>query len=96
MQHRDRAYHQGTVWTWLIEPFIRAWKRFCGLPLPFDGEPLLTHFQQAACLGSVSEIFDGDLPHLPQGTIAQAWSVAELIRQWDDIAPGESGTSRMV
>ncbi len=85
-QHRDRAYHQGTVWAWLIGPFIRASKRFYGSPpVGFDWQPLLDHFQQQACLGSISEIFDGDAPHSPQGAIAQAWSVAELIRHWDDI-----------
>ncbi len=79
--HRDRAYHQGTVWSWLIGPFARAWKRFYGnQPVPWDCQPLLEHFQQQACIGSISEIFDGDPPHLPQGAIAQAWSVAELIR----------------
>jgi len=85
-QHRDRAYHQGTVWSWLIGPFIRAWKRFYELePVPFDWQPLLYHFQQQACIGSISEIFDGDAPHSPQGAIAQAWSVAELIRHYEDI-----------
>lgn len=79
--HRDHAYHQGTVWSWLIGPFIRAWKRFYDSePVPCDLQPLLDHFQQQACLGSISEIFDGDSPHSPQGAIAQAWSVAELIR----------------
>lgn len=63
-QHRDRAYHQGTVWAWLIGPFIRANKRFYGSqPVGFDWQPLLDHFQQQACLGSISEIFDGDAPH---------------------------------
>jgi len=85
-QHRDRAYHQGTVWSWLVGPFIRAWKRFYDSePVPFDWQPLLEHFQQQACLGSISEIFDGDAPHTAQGAIAQAWSVAELIRHWDDV-----------
>ncbi len=81
--HRDHAYHQGTVWSWLIGPFIRAWQRFYPeQPLPFDWQPLLQHLQEQACIGSVSEIFDGDAPHTPQGAIAQAWSVAELIRHW--------------
>lgn len=79
--HRDRAYHQGTVWSWLIGPFTRAWQRFYpNTPLPFDWQPLLDHLQKQACIGSISEIFDGNPPHLPQGAIAQAWSVAELIR----------------
>ncbi|NER92538.1 MAG: amylo-alpha-1,6-glucosidase [Symploca sp. SIO1B1] len=81
--HRDTAYHQGTVWSWLIGPFIRAWKRFHPTePVPWDWQPLLEHLQQQACLGSISEIFDGDPPHAPQGAIAQGWSVAELIRHF--------------
>jgi 4-alpha-glucanotransferase len=83
--HRDQAYHQGTVWSWLIGPFVRAWKRFYKAePVPWDWQPLLDHFQQQACLGSISEIFDGDAPHSPQGAIAQAWSVAELLRHFSD------------
>ncbi|HBE19335.1 MAG TPA: amylo-alpha-1,6-glucosidase [Cyanobacteria bacterium UBA11149] len=79
--HRDRAYHQGTVWSWLIGPFTRAWHRFYPTEaLPFDWQPLLEHFQQQACLGSISELFDGDYPHHPQGAISQAAAVAELIR----------------
>ncbi|MBO3459742.1 amylo-alpha-1,6-glucosidase [Aetokthonos hydrillicola Thurmond2011] len=82
-EQRDRAYHQGTVWTWLIGSFIRAWERFYPeKPVPFDWEPLLTHFLSNACIGSVSEIFDGNKPHLPKGVIAQAWSVAEIIRHY--------------
>ncbi|WP_017653604.1 amylo-alpha-1,6-glucosidase [Fortiea contorta] len=80
-KERDRAYHQGTVWCWLIGPFSRAWQRFYPqVPLPFDWQPLLEHFLCDACLGSISEIFDGDAPHAPRGAIAQAWSVAEVIR----------------
>jgi 4-alpha-glucanotransferase len=85
--YRDRAYHQGTVWSWLIGPFIRAWKRFYDTaPVPWDCQPLLDHLHQQACLGSISEIFDGDPPHSPQGAIAQAWSVAELIRHFSDFS----------
>ncbi|EHC17922.1 amylo-alpha-1,6-glucosidase [Fischerella thermalis] len=84
-QRRDRSYHQGTVWCWLIGPFIRAWKRFCTTePLPFDWQPLLEHFLADGCLGSISEIFDGDEPHTPKGAIAQAWSVAEVLRQLEN------------
>ncbi|MBE9238926.1 glycogen debranching enzyme N-terminal domain-containing protein [Anabaena aphanizomenioides LEGE 00250] len=82
-QKRDRAYHQGTVWTWLIGAYIRAWERFYPeTPLPFDWKPLLDHFSSNGCLGSISEIFDGDAPHTPRGAIAQAWSVAEVIRHY--------------
>ncbi|NWF58066.1 MAG: glycogen debranching enzyme N-terminal domain-containing protein [Fischerella sp.] len=80
-EQRDRSYHQGTVWSWLIGPYIRAWQRFHpNQALPFDWQPLLEHFLSDACLNSISEIFDGDEPHTPRGAIAQAWSVAELIR----------------
>ncbi|MFW6358328.1 MAG: amylo-alpha-1,6-glucosidase, partial [Chroococcales cyanobacterium] len=81
---RDKAYHNGTVWSWLIGPFIRAWQRFYSeSPIPFDWQPLLDHMQEQACLGSISEIFDGDAPHNPKGAIAQAWSVAEMLRVID-------------
>lgn len=84
---RDRAYHQGTVWVWLIGPFMRAWQRFYPTePIPFDWQPLLHHFQSQACLGSISEMFDGNPPHAPKGAFAQAWSVAEVIRHWVDEA----------
>ncbi|MBD2560838.1 MULTISPECIES: amylo-alpha-1,6-glucosidase [Nostoc] len=80
-EQRDRAYHQGTVWAWLIGPYIRAWQRFYPQQsLPFDWQPLLDHFLFDAGLGSISEIFDGDSPHTPRGAIAQAWSVSEVIR----------------
>ncbi len=81
--YRDRAYHQGTVWTWLLGPFLRAWRHFYPeSPLNFDWQPLWEHLHQQACLGSVSEIFDGNFPHSPQGAIAQAWSVAEILREY--------------
>ena len=82
---RDRAYHQGTVWAWLIGPFIEAYLKVN----PDDrhaaenAEQWLAEFDEhlsEAGLGYVSEIFDGDPPHRPRGCIAQAWSVAELLR----------------
>ena len=81
---RDGAYHQGTVWPWLMGPFINASVKTLGREA---GRRLavtwLENFQQhfnEACLGQVSEIFDGDAPHTPRGCVAQAWSVAELLR----------------
>jgi len=86
---RDNAYHNGTVWPWLLGPFVRAflklknhdaeWRSFA-----FKNflQPL---FQEEICragLGTVSEIFDGDSPHEPNGCIAQAWSVAEPLRAY--------------
>ena len=82
---RDGSYHQGTVWAWLMGPFITAYLKVTG-----DGKEgreqaakWLDEFSghlEEACLGQVSEIFDGDSPHRPRGCVAQAWSVAELLR----------------
>jgi predicted glycogen debranching enzyme len=78
---RDGAYHQGTVWSWLLGPFAEASLRLDG-----DGAfarsvllPMADHLRDAG-LGSISEIFEGDAPHLPRGCVAQAWSVGETLR----------------
>ncbi len=80
---RDGAYHQGTVWGWLIGPFVLAHLRVhkdtkaaAKFLEPFEKQ-LATHG-----LGTLSEIFDGDAPFTPRGCIAQAWSVAEVLRVW--------------
>ncbi len=80
---RDGAYHQGTVWPWLIGPFIDSHLAVYGDRAQARRilEPLATHLGTAG-LGSISEIFDGDPPHTPGGCYAQAWSVAELLRSW--------------
>jgi predicted glycogen debranching enzyme len=80
---RDAAYHQGTVWSWLIGPFVSAHLRVYRDPALARTflEPLRRHMAGAG-VGSVSEIFDGDPPFTPRGCIAQAWSVAELLRTW--------------
>ncbi len=85
LRSRDTAYHQGTVWPWLIGPFFRAWRRVYGDTAETRAviADWLKNFQghlQEAGLGQVSEIFDGDPPHAPRGCIAQAWSVAEVLR----------------
>jgi predicted glycogen debranching enzyme len=82
---RDGAYHQGTVWAWLMGPFISAYIRVNGETKKArqDAARLLEGFHQhlsEAGLGQISEIFDGDSPHAPRGGIAQAWSVAEILR----------------
>jgi predicted glycogen debranching enzyme len=81
---RDRAYHQGTVWAWLLGPFITALARVRGEAGVTRGrqilEELQPHIDGDACVGSISEIFDGAPPHTPRGCIAQAWSVAEVLR----------------
>jgi predicted glycogen debranching enzyme len=82
---RDGAYHQGTVWPWLLGPFITAFIRLSEDRQAARQEArswldlLRSHLREAG-LGQVSEIFDGDPPHRPRGCVAQAWSVAELLR----------------
>jgi len=84
LRARDAAYHQGTVWAWLIGPFIDAWLKvhpddFEGAGKFLDGFP--PHLREA-CIGSISEVFDAEPPFTPRGCIAQAWSVAEVLRCW--------------
>ena len=83
-ESRERAYHQGTVWGWLIGPFIEAMLRVDPTAQAEAREyllPLAAHLDEA-CIHHVSEIFDGDAPHAPHGCCAQAWSTAELLRAW--------------
>jgi len=79
---RDAAYHQGTVWAWLIGPFIDAW-----LKVYPDDRAMARHFLDGfephlaeAGIGSISEVFDAEPPFTPRACIAQAWSVAEVLR----------------
>jgi predicted glycogen debranching enzyme len=86
VRKRDGGYHQGTVWPWLIGPFVEAWVRVHGGDEAAKHEarfrfvtPLLEHLNHAG-LGHVSEIADADQPHAPRGCPFQAWSLAELLR----------------
>ena len=87
---RDGAYHQGPAWAWLLGPYAEAHHRVHG-----DPEAALAllrsfeHHLSDAGLGTISEIFEGDPPHLPKGCIAQAWSVAEVLRVWRALAVGK-------
>jgi predicted glycogen debranching enzyme len=84
---RDSAYHQGTVWAWLLGPYLEAVRKVTNdTALIRKTLEASSRLLQEACIGSVSEIFDGDPPHLPRGCIAQAWSVAELLRILHDYA----------
>ena len=82
---RDSAYHQGTVWPWLLGPFITAYVKVHGGSTQARSrvrdllQGVEQHLTQAG-LGQVSEIFDADPPHHPRGCFAQAWSVAEVLR----------------
>jgi predicted glycogen debranching enzyme len=86
---RDAAYHQGTVWGWLLGPFALAHYRVYRDRDPAQRflEPLGRQIY-ASGLGTLSEIFDGDAPFTPRGCIAQAWTVAEVVRAWKEIAEG--------
>jgi predicted glycogen debranching enzyme len=84
VRSRDAAYHQGTVWAWLIGPFIDAW-----LKVHPDDNPGARSLLEGvvaqlgeACIGSINEVFDAEPPYNPRGCIAQAWSVAEVLRCW--------------
>jgi glycogen debranching enzyme len=79
---RDSAYHQGTAWAWWIGPFIDASLKVSGTP---EGVQILQHlFEQLKVygVGTIGEIFDAEPPHQPRGCVAQAWSVAELLRSY--------------
>ncbi len=94
LRSRDAAYHQGTVWAWLAGPYVDAWLRVR------PGERAAAHawiegFGGAlgeAGLGTLSEIFDAEAPFTPRGCIAQAWSVAEVLRAWAATRPEEPDT----
>jgi predicted glycogen debranching enzyme len=82
LRARDAAYHQGTVWAWLIGPYVDAWLKLH----PEETETahqLLQDFDahiDDACVGSIAEVFDAEAPYTPRGCVAQAWSVAEVLR----------------
>lgn len=86
---RDMAYHNGTVWPWLLGPFVSAYCKTKGHSLRsrmyakelLDG--FISHLAEAG-VGSISEIFDGDEPHMPRGCVSQAWSVAEILRAYSE------------
>ena len=84
LRARDAAYHQGTVWGWLAGPFVDAWLKVfpddkAGARQCLDGFD--AHLNEAG-IGTLSEIFDAEQPYTPRGCIAQAWTVAEVLRAW--------------
>ncbi|PKO04811.1 MAG: glycogen debranching protein [Chloroflexi bacterium HGW-Chloroflexi-3] len=97
MYHRDGAYHQGTVWGWLIGPFISAHLRVYQNPTLVKSFllPLINQLSDYG-LGSIGEIFDGDAPFTPRGCIAQAWSIAEVNRVMDEITMEEQKIRKSV
>jgi len=95
LRSRDAAYHQGTVWAWLIGPFVDAWLK--AYPQDRQGaRQFLNGFEKhlsEACVGSISEIFDAEAPYTARGCVAQAWSVAEVLRCLDKTGALERTTS---
>jgi len=95
LRSRDAAYHQGTVWAWLIGPFVDAWLK--AYPQDRQGaRQFLNGFEKhlsEACVGSISEIFDAEAPYTARGCVAQAWSVAEVLRCLDKTGALERSAS---
>jgi predicted glycogen debranching enzyme len=91
-RQRDAAYHQGTVWGWLLGPFVLAHLRVYNDPAKAREflEPMKNHLF-AHGIGTLSEIFDGDAPMTPRGCMAQAWTVAEVLRAWLAVEPVKGG-----
>jgi predicted glycogen debranching enzyme len=95
LRARDAAYHQGTVWAWLIGPFVDARLRLHPGDLA-GAHALLQGFVQhlgEGCLGTIAEIFDAEEPWAPRGCVAQAWSVAEVLRAWIATTPAPPGAA---
>ncbi len=95
---RDTCYHQGTVWSFLIGPFISSYLKVnnnsveAQLRASIMIEPFIDHMHNEECLGSISEVFDGNMPHKPAGCCAQAWSVAEVLRSYVEDIKGQKPT----
>mgnify|MGYP004448390363 CR=1 FL=1 len=92
LEKRDRAYHQGTAWGYVLGAFITAYVKTHGKSERTRQEalnllaPVKTHMYTEGCIGSINEVFWGDAPHKPRGCYAQAWSVAEVLRAlYEDI-----------
>jgi glycogen debranching enzyme len=95
LYNRDLAYHQGTIWTWLLGPYVDAWLRV--FPerhgeISYLLQDCFKHLDES-CIGTVNEIFDSTPPHMHRGCIAQAWSVAELLRSLAKIAKLGNGSN---
>ncbi|MDD2997839.1 MAG: amylo-alpha-1,6-glucosidase [Candidatus Riflebacteria bacterium] len=95
---RDGAYHQGTAWGFLIGPFISSYLKVNNFSMESQLraslmiEPFINHMNREGCIGSISEIFDGNMPHTSRGCFAQAWSVAELLRCYIEDIKGQKPT----
>jgi predicted glycogen debranching enzyme len=93
LRARDAAYHQGTVWGWLVGPFVDAWLKLHPDDTAGARRAVLDGFDahlSEAGIGTLSEIFDAEAPYVPRGCMAQAWSVAEVLRAWLLTGPAAS------
>jgi predicted glycogen debranching enzyme len=93
---RDSAYHQGTVWSWLIGPYIDALVKTDSMEGLLRSKRVINNFKyhlNEGAVGTVSEIFDGDAPHSPRGCVAQAWGVAEVLRVIKEYSLSEGPSS---
>lgn len=90
VKSRDNAYHQGTVWTWLLSEFVIAFCRINKYSIA-DRKRWITYIDvlgqnlDAHCVGQLSEIYDGDIPHYPNGAFAQAWSVGNILKLFSEV-----------
>src|SRR5207244_5945282 len=97
---REEAAHQGSVYPWLMGPYVAAYLRVNGTSPKSRAAarallvPLIEHLRNDAGLGGISELFDGDAPHTPRGCINQAWSVAEVARAWRLTDPAVASAPR--
>ena len=85
---RDSAYHEGTVWPWLMGPFLTAYARLKGGSAPARWLGVFEEALRTGCLGQIGEVADGDAPYVPGGCVAQAWSVAEILRAAVEVREG--------
>ena len=94
-RERDAAYHQGTVWAWMLGPFALAHFRVYR-----DQDAAMGFFDSIGAairfygVGSLAEIYDGDAPFAPRGCIAQAWSVGEVLRAWTELTRAQEAANR--
>jgi predicted glycogen debranching enzyme len=95
--HRDSSYHEGTVWSWLLGPYVDATMKVHGTNGKEQAIKIIEDFKyhlNEGCIGSVSEIFDADTPHQPRGCVAQAWGVAEVLRVIKDYQLDTAGSGK--
>jgi glycogen debranching enzyme len=90
LRARDAAYHQGTVWPWLLGAYVDVWLKIAPRVGKKEAHEFLNSFlthMSVSCAGTINEVFDAEEPYNPGGCISQAWSIAEVLRAWIKTAP---------